>query len=140
MNINFKPINEIPEIEALEEGDKVLVNHQGMARLLDGSKVGGNGSGRGLIYVYATGSGSSQQTVGTAYADLECTIPMTFEETVEKLMSGCFIYALPLPEGYPPSYYTPAGFIPQEDAGTIIVMMMMGQLMLDFNNTAAVEE
>ena len=39
MSINFKPINEVPEIEALNEGDKLLVNSNGTARQIDAEKV-----------------------------------------------------------------------------------------------------
>lgn len=37
--MNFRPINEVPEIEALTEGDKLLVNSNGTARQIDAEKV-----------------------------------------------------------------------------------------------------
>ncbi|MBP3427125.1 MAG: hypothetical protein J6M47_02550 [Clostridia bacterium] len=37
--MNFRPINEVPEIEALNEGDKLLVNSNGTARQIDAEKV-----------------------------------------------------------------------------------------------------
>lgn len=39
--MNLKPINEVPEIESLQEGDKILVNSNGTAKQIAARKVGG---------------------------------------------------------------------------------------------------
>lgn len=39
--MNLKPINEVPEIESLQEGDKILINSNGAAKQVAASKVGG---------------------------------------------------------------------------------------------------
>lgn len=53
--MNLKPINEVPEIDSLQEGDKILVNSNGLATQIAAEKVGGGG--------LPTGGAAHQQLV-----------------------------------------------------------------------------
>lgn len=98
MAINFKPINELPEIESVSAGDKLIVNSGGAAKQIDASKVGG-GSSADIIYVDASGlsEGGMAQTV--AYADKDMTIPMTYAQGKAALLAGNAIMMLGVDEG-----------------------------------------
>lgn len=79
--MNLKPINEVPEIESLQEGDKILVNSNGAAKQIAAEKIGGSGSGVGTIYGEITPVNESNESfVMVAYADKEMNTPMTYEE------------------------------------------------------------
>lgn len=90
MAINFKPINELPEIESVSAGDKLIVNSGGAAKQIDASKVGGSGGGSADI-IYVDGSGfnpENQEFQAMAYADKEMTIPMTYAQGKAALLAG----------------------------------------------------
>lgn len=85
--MNLKPINEVPEVEALQEGDKILINSGGAAMQIAAEKVGGSGGGITTIYG-ALGTMGEGVFVATAYADKEMTKPLTFAEGKAILESG----------------------------------------------------
>lgn len=90
MAINFKPINELPEIESVSAGDKLIVNSGGAAKQIDASKVGGSGGGSADI-IYVDGSGfnlESQEFHAMAYADKDMTTPMTYAQGKAALLAG----------------------------------------------------
>lgn len=83
--MNFKPIGEVPEVQALAEGDKLLVNSGGMAKQIDASKVGGSGGGSAPVYVQL---GAELTEPVMAYKDEAFTQPMTYDEGVAALLGG----------------------------------------------------
>lgn len=87
MAINFKPINELPEIESVSAGDKLIVNSGGAAKQIDASKVGGGGSAD-IIYVDASGVGEGTTIQTVAYADKGMTAPMTYAQGMAALLAG----------------------------------------------------
>lgn len=121
--MNLKPINEVPEIESLQEGDKILVNSNGLAKQIAASKVGGRGGGMGTIY------GTVQmldETISSAmlvaYADKEMTKPMTYAEGLTMLESGMRLYA------YAEQFGGWVQIIPMLAAGQPDQMMLMAQM------------
>lgn len=85
--MNLKPINEVPEVEALQEGDKILINSNGAAMQIAASKVGGSGGGVGAIYGAIQMDDNGDAFI-TAYADKEMTVSMTYAEGKAMAESG----------------------------------------------------
>ena len=81
MSVNIKPINEVPVVGAVAEGDKVLVNRSGAAVQIDASKVGGGGSAAGGVVYTDLNSvmGGESEVMLQAFADIEMTTPMDYE-------------------------------------------------------------
>lgn len=89
MAINFKPINELPEIESVSAGDKLIVNSSGAAKQIDVSKVGGSGGSADIIYVDGSGfNPENQEFHAMAYADKDMTTPMTYAQGKAALLAG----------------------------------------------------
>ena len=86
MAINFKPINEVPTIEALSDGDTLLVNSGGTAKQIDASLVGGSGGGT-VIYIKDYTEGTDMVT-GSPCKDAELTQVMTTEELLAAFAAG----------------------------------------------------
>ena len=132
MSINTKPIAEVPVIEELSEGDKLLVNSGGAAKQIDASKVGSGGGG-GVIYTRVT----SDQVEGTqiacqAYADAEMTTLLSYEECKSIIYGGGSIHLLlsTTDEGDIPSFVIPVMYMAvdeQKMIGALIVHMFLPQ-------------
>lgn len=95
--MNMKRINEVPVIEELGENSYVLVNNNGEAAQISGSKVGGGG-GELLFPVFYVDGGSDPASGddvnyvnGRVYSDYDCTQGVTFAEGLERLKKGCWV-------------------------------------------------
>lgn len=75
--MNLKPINEVPEVETLQEGDKILINSNGAAKQIAANKLGGGG---GMGTIYGELSPTDDGVLFVAHADKELTVPMTYAE------------------------------------------------------------
>lgn len=93
MSFNFKPINEVPEVESISDGDKVLINSNGTAKQIDASKIGGGGGGGGTVYLNVLNitEDLSEMTV-QCYADEELTQAIDYETGKKLFMSGACGY------------------------------------------------
>lgn len=90
--MNLRPFVNLPETDAIREGDKVLVNQDGIAKQLDASKIGAGTGSRGLtIYVSLEELDSAEIVNANAYADKELTTQMIYDEVKEKAMGGVVI-------------------------------------------------
>jgi hypothetical protein len=91
-NINLRPISELPEVESISDGDKLLLNSNGEAKLIDASKVGGSGGG-GTIYVEMIEVDETFDNAAfVCYADAEHTQQLTYEEGKKLLIAGAGVY------------------------------------------------
>lgn len=88
MAINFKPINEVPEITEISEGDKLLVNSGGEAKQIDAGKVGGSGGASAEVIHIAVEDMSAASVEAPAYADADMTQMMTYEQGKAALLAG----------------------------------------------------
>lgn len=91
MSFNFKPINEVPEIDAVSVGDKLLVNSNGAAKQIDASKIGGGGGGTVYLNVLQTSEDFSEMVV-QCYADEGLTMALDYETGKKLFMSGASAY------------------------------------------------
>lgn len=81
MSVNIKPINDVPVVEEVTAGDKVLVNRSGAAVQIDASKVGGGGGAAGgVVYADIMGALNGESSTGfvQAFVDIEMTTPMDY--------------------------------------------------------------
>lgn len=125
MAINFKPINEVPTIEALAEGDKVLVNSGGTAKQIDASLVGGSGGGT-VIYIKDFTEGTDMMT-GSPCKDAELTQVMTTEELLAAFAAGPVVLSVTM--GDVPAWMHPCVTMNQ---GGVISVLMMGESAMPF--------
>ena len=89
MSFNFKPINEVPEIDAVSDGDKLLVNSNGAAKQIDAKKIGGSGGGTiyGILTVGTSGN------IVVVYADENHNTQLTYEQAMQMLKGGAVIFS-----------------------------------------------
>lgn len=92
-NINLRPISELPEVESVSEGDKLLLNSNGEAKMIAASKVGGSGGGGGTVYLQAVeiAEDLSEGTI-MCYADEALTQPIDYETGKKLFMAGAGTY------------------------------------------------
>lgn len=126
MSINFKPINEVPEVESLSEGDKLLVNSNGAAKQIDASKVGGSGGGGGVFYA---GPGENENGLTfMVFADKELTKTMTFAEGMAVFESGPVVISVSF-EGTPMFIYPLFASLDAESKVCFVAIYMMEQML-----------
>ena len=123
MAINFKPINEVPTIEALAEGDKVLVNSGGTAKQINASLVGGSGGGT-VIYIKDFTEGTDT-TTGSPCKDAELTQVMTTEELLAAFAAGPVVLSVTMGDVH--AWMHPCVTINQ--GGTLISILLMDAAM-----------
>lgn len=87
MSFNFKPINEVPEIDAVSDGDKLLVNSNGAAKQIDANKIGG--SGGGTIYGKLT---TATGNIVEVYADEDHNTQLAYEQAKQMFKGGAVIF------------------------------------------------
>lgn len=129
MAINFKPINELPEIESVSEGDKLLVNSGGTAKQIDASKFAESGSGSGgaagVIYIDMSeqmeGEDGIMITTSGAFSDVSLSTPYTYEQGKALLLCGNAIACVQ--EGAVTSYILPTMFVLDDDAHSAMVVV-----------------
>lgn len=98
--INLRPVGETPEVEAISDGDKALiVDANGMAKQIPANKLGGGGTGGGIVYMDADLFSGEKQITATAYTDEALTQPMDYA-TGKKLLMGGAVLGAPVPEAY----------------------------------------
>lgn len=142
MSINFKPINEVPEITELAEGDKLLVNSGGTAKQIDASKVGGKGGGGSApIYAVMVGGDDESGAFGLlSYADADHTQMLTYDQGVEMLLGVCTVVVDAEMAGVPSMIAIPVGSVPDPETRSIQIVIAvgesMGQAILAFSDTA----
>lgn len=123
MGINFKPINEVPEVAEISAGDKLLINSGGAAKQIDASKFSMGGGGGSVIY--ADGNEDITARI-TAYTDAELTQRPTHAEGIA-LMSRPYVIAL-MTDGATAGVLTPAMWASIPDSKTMqVVLSIMGQ-------------
>lgn len=88
MAINFKPINEVPVVEELAEGDMLLVNSGGAAKQIDASKVGGSGGGTIIYLKDFTPDDSGSNATAAPCKDAEMTQVLSTAELAVAIASG----------------------------------------------------
>jgi hypothetical protein len=81
--IGTKRIMDVPIIEELGENSYVLVDNDGAAARIPGSKVGGGGGELPVLYVSAQDYGGDAPT--PMYIDKNCSIQADFETGIETL-------------------------------------------------------
>lgn len=86
--MNLRPFSNLPETDAIKEGDKVLVNQDGIAKQLDAGKIGG--SGGGTIYGELTTDTSGNIVV--VYADEDHNTQLTYEQAKQMFKGGAVIF------------------------------------------------
>lgn len=94
--MNMKRITDVPVVEELGENSYVLVNNNGEAAQISGSKVGGGGEMLFPVFYVDGGSDPSDgddvnYVNGSVYADYDCTQGVTFAEGLERLKKGCWV-------------------------------------------------
>lgn len=123
MSIHFKPIQEVPFIDTLETGDKLLVNRNGAAHQIDAEKVGG---GRRILYINVTENGENGM-MAIACQNPERTVPIAYETGVNMMMQGC---VLEFNMGEQVIYYlVPSMFVPDPANKVIMTAVGMGDSM-----------
>ena len=134
MSINVKPINEVPVIDALSEGDKLLVNSNGSAKQIDASKVGGSGGGGGVI-IYGAIVGMEGETLNVSChksaARTESDV-MTFVEFAELVSSGPMALAVS-EDGVHEMYLIPMMLTPDSETSMAQGLMLMGTSIATIN-------
>lgn len=146
MAINFKPINELPEIESVSEGDKLLVNSGGTAKQIDASKFAesgsgsGNGSGgaAGVIYIDVSVEMEGEDGIVTimsgAFSDVSLSTPYTYEQGKALLLCGNAMACVQ--EGAVNMYILPTMFMLDDDAHSAMVIAVIdgqaGQFAINF--------
>lgn len=123
MAINFKPINEVPTIEALAEGDKVLVNSGGTAKQIDASLVGGSGGGT-VIYIKDF-TEDTDMMAGSPCKDAELTQVMTTEELLAAFAAGPVVLSVTM--GDVPAWMHPC--VTTTQGGPLISIILMSKAM-----------
>jgi hypothetical protein len=126
MSINTKPITEVPVIEELSEGDKLLVNSGGAAKQIDASKVGGSGGGGGGI-IYCMPMGGTEESLNVSChksASRNETDIMTFVEFAGLVSSGPVSLAIS-EDGVLELYLTPMMIMPNHETSTAMGMFLM---------------
>lgn len=79
MAVNLKSITEVPEITELGDGCKVLVNNNGAAAQIDGSKLGGSKRTKELKYEWTPGlAEDGSQVIDTSPFNQEITDDVTW--------------------------------------------------------------
>lgn len=121
MAINFKPINEVPTIEALSDGDTLLVNSGGTAKQIDASLVGGSGGGT-VIYIKDYTEGTDMVT-GSPCKDAELTQVMTTEELLAAFAAGPVVLSVTMDSI--PAWMHPCVTLNQ--GGTLISILLIGE-------------
>lgn len=108
MSINVKPINEVPEIETLSDGDKLLVNNNGAAKQIDASKVGGSGGGT-IIYCNPVTMDGETTLIMSGHKDIERTEEKrySFSEFSALLTSSVIALSILSLDGEMEVYVTP---------------------------------
>ena len=107
-NINFRAISELPEAEAISDGDMaLLVGANGMAAQIPANKLGGSGGGtiylEGIDYS-VNDNGAIEALACKCYADDALTSALNYEKNKKMLMGGAGVYLksdLLLGAGYP---------------------------------------
>lgn len=126
MAINFKPINELPEIESVSEGDKLLVNSGGTAKQIDASKFAESGSGSGggsaPAYLKSLDDEFADMPAYAAYKDEGMTQMMTYAEGLAAAKGGA-MWALKLSEEDPMMYCAALTAAPMGYVGTKAIML-----------------
>lgn len=143
--MNLKPINDVPEIESLQEGDKILVNSNGLAKQIAAEKVGGSGGGMGTFYGEPAPGPDNSGLMFTAYSDKELTVPMTYAEGKEMVENGgmrlCMSAAL-MGDVNGWMYVIPAMVIPIDEQYMIMGSIAMGadvsELWIVFSDTPGI--
>lgn len=134
MSINTKPITEVPVIEELSEGDKLLVNSGGAAKQIDASKVGGSGGGGGGIIYCLPIDGTEDNIFVSCHksaARTESDI-MTFVEFEELVSSGPMALAIS-EDGVHEMYIIPMMLIPDSETSMAQGMIFMVQSVANIN-------
>ena len=88
MGINFKPINEVPEITEISEGDKLLVSSGGEAKQIDAGMFAASGGASAEVIHIAVEDMSAASVMASAYADAEMTQMMTYAQGKAALLAG----------------------------------------------------
>ena len=140
MAINFKPINELPEIESVSDGDKLLVNSGGMAKQIDASKFAGSGSGSGsggaagVIYIDMSeqmeGEDGIMTTISGAFSDVSLSTPYTYEQGKALLLCGNAMACVE--EGAVNMCLLPTMFVLDDDAHSAMVMVAIAGDVMQF--------
>lgn len=86
--MNLRPFANLPETDAIKEGDKVLVNQDGMAKQLDASKIGGSGGGT----IYGIPTVATSGNIVEVYADENHTTQLTYEQAMQMFKGGAVIF------------------------------------------------
>lgn len=86
--MNLRPFANLPETDAIKEGDKVLVNQDGMAKQLDASKIGGSGGGT----IYGILNLSKDVTIAEVYTDENHTTQLTYEQAMQMFKGGAVLF------------------------------------------------
>ena len=85
--MNLRPFSNLPETDAIKEGDKVLVNQDGMAKQLDANKLGGSGG-----TIYGKPSIDDSGIIFVVYADVNHNKQLTYEQTMQMFRAGAVIF------------------------------------------------
>lgn len=127
--MNLRPFANLPETDAIKEGDKVLVNQDGMAKQLDASKIGGSGGGT----IYGIPTVATSGNIVEVYADENHTTQLTYEQAMQMFKGGAVIFATL--EGIS-AILAPLAVIPNDEARAFQLVACLEEIMLFAVNCA----
>lgn len=130
MAINFKPINELPEIESVSEGDKLLVNSGGTAKQIDASKFAGGGGAVGVIYIDMSEESVDGNVTSGAFSDVSLSTLYTYEQGKALLLRGNAMACVH--EGAVASYVLPTMFMLDDDGHSATVVAAIAGNVMQF--------
>lgn len=107
--MNLRPFSNLPETDEIKEGDKVLVNQDGMAKQLDASKISGSGGGT----VYGELTVATSVNIVVVYADENHNTQLTYEQAMQMFKGGAIIFGTL--DGVP-AIVTPLAVVPNDEA------------------------
>ena len=137
MSVNIKPINEVPVVEEVTAGDRVLVNRSGAAVQVPANALGGGsgggggaagGAAGGAVYVdlQSTMGEEGGEAIVQAFTDIEMTTPMDYE-TGKTILLGAGKLSQDFSAVTPGAvaYFTPTGVMDIEEAKLMQAMVSL---------------
>lgn len=121
--MNLRPFSDLPETDAINEGDKVLVNQDGMAKQLDANKIGGSGGGT----IYGKLTTATSGNIVEVYADEDHNTQLAYEQAKQMFKGGAVIFGTV--DGVS-AIITPLAVIPTDEARAFQMVVCVEEIAL----------